>query len=238
MRIAVITAIYGPVDPLRDHRAQELPPGWTCDWFCFTDQPFVQEKKSVWKLIYKPYHESVTHPKMNLNVYKAKFYRMQNHKVDILQKYDCYVWLDGHVGIGDPDFVGDIVKRAGEFMAMWPHPNRECLYKEAYYSLTAPKYKDEPIRDQIATYEAAGMPHDWGLWCAGMSARRVNPLTNRLWDEWWNEILQWSFQDQVALPYIFWKNNRRPFEMPDDVRWSKYGRIKNHLPGFQELNKR
>ena len=35
----------------------------------------------------------------------------------------------------------------------------------------------------------------------------------KLFDDWWNENLQKSYQDQISWPYVLWKND----VLPDNV---------------------
>ena len=236
MKIAVITAIYGGCDTLKEWVRQDIP----CDFYCFSDTVF-QPEKSMWKVIREPYHlnsEYALTPAFAKSNIRAKYYRMQGHKIPMLANHDCLLWVDASMRGGNPVFVSDMVNYAGEMFALYTHPSRECAYAEAVFSAGIPKYKTEPLIDQIAAYRAAGLPENYGLWATGVIPRTVNPLTNKIFDDWFSECVSWSIQDQVSLPYVLWKNGMTPNNIPGNIYFNDYHRRKNHCPGYEELGKK
>jgi hypothetical protein len=162
----------------------------------------------------------------------SKRYKMLPHVY--LPEYEQTIWVDTTVRIISPTFVEEALACI-EFtgMALWKHPDRDCLYQEAAVSIGMPKYAHEPLLHQAAAYHDAGMPAHWGLWAAGIMARRNDDSTVRaLMGSWWAEILQWGIQDQVSLPYCLWKSGWRPAEFPDGLYNNRWVGISAHNPNW------
>jgi hypothetical protein len=65
------------------------------------------------------------------------------------------------------------------------------------------KYAGQPIAEQVAHYRAQGHPPHGGLWSCGVIARST--ADSRLFainEAWWAENCRWSYQDQLALPFV------------------------------------
>ena len=125
------------------------------------------------------------------------------------QDYDLTIYIDASVRIKSHGFVQWCAQQ-GEFSA-FKHPNRDCLYEEAKVCRYMRKCLDEPIWDQAEHYRAEGMPEHYGLWTGGILVRKKGEPISA---DWWTEIEKWSGRDQISLPYVFWKHNRKPTELP------------------------
>jgi hypothetical protein len=82
------------------------------------------------------------------------------------------------------------------------HPTRGCIYDEGLFSYFLPKYEDQPILSQTSYYASTGHPHHWGLIAAGAMVRRHTPAVIKLGEDWWDECVEWSYQDQLSLPVL------------------------------------
>jgi hypothetical protein len=54
------------------------------------------------------------------------------------------------------------------------------------------------------------MPEHFGLWATGCIARLHTDRMRQLGDAWLNEMHRWTIQDQVSLPYLFWRDGIAP----------------------------
>jgi hypothetical protein len=118
--------------------------------------------------------------------------------------YDYTIWIDGSIRVTSRFFAEYMVDQARDRWAMFKHPWRDCIYKEAEESHDMRKYHNEPIMAQAEAYRKAGMPTNWGLWASGIICRR-NDWGDDLNQLWWAEHQKWSVQDQISLPYVLWK---------------------------------
>jgi hypothetical protein len=121
-----------------------------------------------------------------------------------------WIWIDGSMEIQSETFAEEALD-AVETVGMWTHPARDCLYQEAAFSTTLPKYQGQPLAEQADHYVGEGMPRHWGLWAAGLIVYKHRTL---LTATWMREIEKWGIQDQVSLPYAAWVENIRPEPLP------------------------
>lgn len=138
---------------------------------------------------------------------EAKWYKMHPP-----EGYDYTIWVDSSVRIKSPHFAKWCVDAAKDKWAIFRHPNRQCAYAEAEFAQDMKKYYDCPIREQMSSYRAEGFPENYGLWACTMIAR--SNWGKEINEAWWTENQKWSFQDQVSLPYVLWKQSETIYDLP------------------------
>jgi hypothetical protein len=114
---------------------------------------------------------------------------------------------------------------------MFDHPERNCIYDEALFSASMPKYRKQPLMGQVESYQAEGYPAGNGLMAAGLIVRdaRRNDLSS-INEMWWQENLLWTFQDQLSLPVVLWRlgHHCEPIQgnlwRNDVVEWAEHKR--------------
>ena len=193
MATALITALYGDFEPLRPLPAFH---GFD-DAVCFTDDPNLHAEG--WRTVVVP---SDLHPRLAAKA--PKMLPFDHVEADIAVWIDAAFEISGEgfrefceQSLGDKDFI------------VWEHPDladRSCLYEEAAYCQDWPKYADWPIRLQVASYMVEGMPEKFGLWACGSIVWRNTKEARKFGDDWYQENLDWSIQDQVSFPYLLWKH--------------------------------
>jgi hypothetical protein len=208
--VALVTAVYGGFDRLRD-----LPAGHGFDdAVCVTDDPGLSA--DGWRMLVVPSDDP---PRL-----AAK--RPKMLPFDFIDA-DVAVWLDASaevVDIGFRRFCEDAV--ADVDLVAWDHPeDRDCLYQEVDYCWYWDKYRDQPLREQARAYRAAGMPERFGLWACGTLVWRRE--ARWFGEAWLEEQRRWSIQDQVSFPYLLWKLGPRFGTFPDhelNNRWLAWHR--------------
>jgi hypothetical protein len=205
--IAVYTAVYGKYDDLSPQPEIE-----GVDYVCFTDNSSL--RKDPWRVIVRrPRYE---HPRLS-----AKYFKMLPHRV--LGGYRYTVWIDGNVMIRDSGFPKAFLSQAENTgFALFLHPDRSCIYDEAEYSTRMPKYQGQRVMEQVRYYESRGYPRNNGLYAGGLVARDSSRRkVRRLCRHWLRENLRWTYQDQLSLPYLFWKEDFSPSVFPYNL-WENH----------------
>ena len=127
------------------------------------------------------------------------------------------VYIDGNVRLltGVVAYLAKTNVKTG--IAMYSHPNRDCLYREADARIYLGKGNEDAIKVQISQYKKEKMPENYGLKEATMIVCDLeNPMCKKIMSEWWNEFIRsQSNRDQLALPYILWKNNLKINDIGD-----------------------
>lgn len=198
----IYSANYGSWDPPRPNAAPVT---------LFTERDYPLATTARYMKPYQPISHSHPQPNATQNRLDAKWWKCRPDLA--LPGEPVTIWVDSSVTILRPDFAELCLAELGDDDALFmPHPWRDCIYAEAEASLAAEldhKYGGMPVREQMAAYRAAGHPEHWGLIQSTVLIRRDNARTRTLNDMWWNEITQWTIQDQVSLPYLLRKLTKR-----------------------------
>ena len=177
-----------------------------CDFICFSDSSWSSKK---W--IVKPIESIDSDP-----VLSAKIYKILPHH--FLKEYEYSIWVDGYFVIR-----GDVTILLEKYlakapMALYKHPQRNCIYEEAEACIELNKDNAETIRKQMELYRAEGYPKNNGLLACGLILRKNCPVVNKNDEDWWLEIRKHSKRDQLSFPYIARKNNLS-YAVIDDNVW-------------------
>ena len=209
-KLLIYTAFTGDYDTLKDPEIIDE----NCDYVCFTDNPNVES--DLWKIIYME--------DSNLdNNRKAKQYKVLPHKY--FPEYKYSLWIDGTFKI-KKSIREYIYKYAKNSMLCAIHPERDCIYEEEKISSKIPRYPKPTLENQVKKYSKEGLPSHYGLPALGVIFRQHNNLdVIKVMEDWWEEIITFTNQDQISFSYVCWKNNFNPSISPyyywDNEYWAK-----------------
>lgn len=206
MKVALVTAVYGDYD-----LPKTLPHGLRADAFLYTDNPGVAALAHAagWNPIIDPLYHVAT------PMLRAKYWK--THPLEAAYGYDASVWIDGSMTITVPDFIEKCVAALGiDDVAMTPHPVRDCIYPEATVTRALARYADcDPIAQVNFYRDVIGHPAGWGLMASGASTRRHNDAVRSWGQFWWDDCVNWTYQDQLSLPVI-----TRLMTLEGKLRWN------------------
>ncbi len=221
----VFTAVFGNYDTL----PTPAPQTEDADWVCFTDSRRLLAEAEANSGLLARVRDALIHPTgWRIVWYDRKANEHPNRaaklpKVNPTHFTDapCSIWLDASFHVVSPRFVADAVSvmEAGPSgIAQFKHPWRQCLFSEASESMGLAKYAAEKdhIARQVEVYHLKGMPLDWGLWATGVVVRRHDRVVLDWGHDWWRQIDQYSYQDQISHPYVCWRQGLRPVDLPGD----------------------
>jgi len=199
-RIAIYTAILGNYDELR-----EQPPCEDADFVCFTDSSSLTSKS--WKIVFQPGH----YPTPRLS---AKWFKLHPHLV--LNAYRWTIWIDAGISIRTTAFAQEMIGHLRDRgISLMRHPDRDNIFDEAKACLTLPKCKGLPLLQQVAHYRAQGFHSKNGLYAGTIIVRdNANPTVVRLNEDWMAENIEWTYQDQLSLPFLLEKHGVNPGILP------------------------
>lgn len=146
-----------------------------------------------------------------------------------------HLYVDGPTIFVDPtmNLKGDLVALAetcGE-MAIPRHSRRSCVYEEIDTCIRRRKDHPDELSRQGRRYLDAGMPRGFGLWECGIIVRRPSERVEEFCGAWWDEYNRGSCRDQIALPFVAWRDGYRPETIEMSV-W------KNDVCEVRQLNGR
>ncbi|MDP1818015.1 MAG: hypothetical protein Q8K92_26420, partial [Leadbetterella sp.] len=217
-RYGVYTTCFGGYDTLK-----EIPPqSVDIDWYVVCDrQPnFENEKaKKQWNVVLMDY------PRIGNDRLNAKFFKLYPRECQELLAHDYLIYIDLSIRIKSRDFVRYILSNlSNKHFTIYKHPSgRTTIEQELMSSLhpsVAQKYKHLPIKKQVEFYrQFRKIP----LAACGVFVRSPkNQKINKIFNEWWWEIIKWSYQDQLSFPVICAINNFLPEWFPENQSQNPY----------------
>ena len=186
----VFTAIFGRYDVLREIPQEALEPD-LFDYVCFTDLDLESSSFKIRKIL----PDRAPH-------LANRYYKIL---IDDLTKgkYQGSIYLDGNVtvksklgGLIDPDF--DLI--------VHDHPRR-CVYEEAKVVLKKKKDSRANVKSWIKYLKREGFPKNQGLYWNGVLIRNHSEAMNHLCRSWWRLIVEYSYRDQLTLPYLLQRSS-------------------------------
>lgn len=90
------------------------------------------------------------------------------------------------------------------------HPERNDILDELEVSLFQKRYPRVIMEEQVNKYLDEGFPRNYGLSAMGFIFRQHNEEISQVMADWWDEIIKYSYQDQLSFPYVCWKNDFHP----------------------------
>ncbi|WP_407378851.1 glycosyltransferase domain-containing protein [Methanobrevibacter sp.] len=218
-KLAIYTAFTGDYDTLKEPEVIDE----NCDYICFTDNPDLES--DLWKII--PMEDSILD-----NNRKAKQYKLLPHKY--LKDYKYSFWLDGTFKIKGSirEYIYKNIK-ADSKMLVVVHTERDCVYEEYKASKIIPRYPRAVMEEQVEYYRSQGFPKNYGLGVMGALFRQHNhPDVVKLMDDWWDENIKYTNQDQLSFAYVCWKNDFHPSVSRiyywENEYWAKEGQNYHH----------
>ena len=168
-----------------------------------------------------------TYDKFVSPVMNAKIYKVLPHK---FLDDDVTMWVDGNIFLLEPvekiveDFLG------GADMAVWKHPERDCIFKEAEAAKGLFENIDirNSIDEHINHYASMCIPSITLAEC-NVIIRRNTPTVNAFNEAWWAEICRWSFRDQLSFPVVLRNFPINVNYIVGNVRNHKYFKYEPHF---------
>lgn len=197
-RIAVYTCVVGGYDGIQVPVCEFE----NVDHYLFTDRPEAYEKYAdVYKIVAVP-EEILAKGNILANRY-LKF-----HPGEFLPEYDYTIYVDGNVrAVSDiRKLVTKCSKKTG--IAMHTHRERDCIYDEAIVCKLYHRGNPADMQKQVAKYAEEQFPAHFGMNEATVIVcDNKNTTAAELLHKWWEEfVASGSNRDQIAWPYVLWKN--------------------------------
>jgi hypothetical protein len=198
--VAIITAVYDGYDTVKPVLAQA---GVDVEWTLVTDTAPDAGAAEGWTVV----HE--VRPDV-LPVRAAKAAKFEPWRYT---DAPASIWIDASFRVTSPDFVKSVIEYAKP-IAQFEHPWRSCLYEEATEIAALGMDRDGVAAWQTRRYREAGHPAGWGLWAAGVIARRHTAAVKRMGAAWAREVEHGSVRDQVSEPFVLRQAKLKPVSLP------------------------
>lgn len=205
-KYVIYTSITGGYDKIPDYKY--LDPEF--DYICFSNEYENGSYVGHWKI--KNISQKIKDPRR-----LSRFPKMNPHLV--LPEYEYSVWVDGNISIISSN-VYDEIKKQIKGNVLWSgiiHPDRDCVFEEIKFCLSKGK---DTVYNLIKTglfLRLHRFPRQAGLLENNFLIRKhTDPAIIKVDADWWNLYKNFSWRDQITLPYVLSDKNFRitPFLLP------------------------
>lgn len=198
-KIVVYTSILGGYDELKE----PLLKLDNIDYVAFLEEKVDYETQ--WNIKRIPENIKKFENNTLINRY-IKFHPSEIFKDDI---YDYAIYIDGNIKVISDltSMTYSINKDIG--ISLHRHQFRDCIYNEIEACRLLKKGNYKLLKEQVEGYKKEGFPNNYGMLegtviVSDLNSDKATNLLNNWWEEFKNSE---SLRDQIALPYILWKNN-------------------------------
>ena len=189
------------------------------DFIYFTDQPFSSTFWQV-RLVTPPIEANPKH--------SSRYYFDQSTVVLPDHSFTIMHGASAHLLVSAESLIETYMPRFTPDIALFRHPHRDCLYKEADTVVALHKDTAENVAPQLDRYRTEGFPEHFGLSACTFIIRRNTPALEEFEQAWWQEVSTGSHRDQLSFDYVRWKLNFPVTYIPGDVFCSSIFRLGSH----------
>lgn len=171
------------------------------DYVAFSDNK--EDKNEDWTIREIP--ENIKELKNNILINRY----LKFHPYELFEKegYDYAIYIDGNIKVVSDftDMTYAVNEKTG--LAMHRHYLRDDISNEIETCRILKKGNYKKLKEQVNRYKSEGFPDDFGmLECNLIVSNLKNKKGQVLLDNWWEEFkTSESYRDQIALPYVIWK---------------------------------
>jgi hypothetical protein len=190
----IFTAIIGDYDNLTTTTYSKLS-NW--DYICFTDNENI--KSDFWRVIYM----SNISENMLQNVKLARYFKTNFYKY--LSSYKNLMWIDARITLIND--INEYLKNLkNNDIVFLKHPDASSIAEEFVRVLKGNIEKEEIIELLKTRYAEFDYKYDNGLISSGVMLFNNNERVVKFFNEWWNEIDNYSHRDQLSANFVLWRN--------------------------------
>lgn len=194
-KILVYTAIFGNKDDAPILINKESLGKLDVHFVCVTDNPTLRSSDYEIRIVGRKFSD------ITKNAREVKI-----NGLDDMKEYDVAIWHDSSVRL-HCDKLSKLADFGTSHLISTFHHIRYCVYSEAIACIN--QKKDNPIilTWQVFRYFREGLPANFKLHeTTIMVVQARSYLESTLKKVWWNEVLNGSRRDQIALPYARFKS--------------------------------
>lgn len=195
-QIVAYTCIVGDYDRLKE----PISISDKCDYYVISDKR--PEKDSVFQYIDV---EECIPEYIDDNVKKNRFCKINAHK--LFPQYRYSIYFDGNMTLKSN--IDQVIRELPKTRIMTLAQNPiNCVYMEAMRASELGRVNKDIAMKQVEKYWLEGMPENFGsVICSILIREHNNPICRKIMDDWWYQVEHFSRKDQIAFPYVIWKNN-------------------------------
>ena len=131
------------------------------------------------------------------------------HPKELFPEYDYAIYIDGNIKIVST--ISQLISKINDVtgIAIHKHCKQNCIFQEVKVCRAYNKGNYKSMKKQMKRYKKEKFPKNFGMFeCNMLISDLKNRKSEEIFNDWWEEYLSSeSLRDQLALPYVLWKNN-------------------------------
>lgn len=171
------------------------------DYVAFSDNK--EDKNEDWTIREIP--ENIKELKNNILI--NRYLKFHPYELFEKERYDYAIYIDGNIKVVSDftDMTYVVNEKTG--LAMHRHYLRDNISNEIETCRILKKGNYKKLKEQVNRYKSEGFPDNFGmLECNVIVSDLKNEKGQLLLENWWKEFKNSeSYRDQIALPYVIWK---------------------------------
>ena len=206
-RLCIISANLGSYDPPCEWVDQAPPAGWQIDLNRLTDESFWPRTLAMTS---------------RLQAGIPKMFGWQ-----LYPGADAYLWVDASRRLCRPDYAAWMIEQLGEAeLAIFSHPQRTSVAEEYEFvrgkiakgnRYLTRRYAGEWLREQMEAIRADNAFADRVLYASTSFIYRATPAVCAAFKDWWHHKSRYLLHDQLALPYVLWRQEVKVAAIAADI---------------------
>ena len=221
MKVALYSALYGRYDWVKP-----VPQNLGVPAYLFTD---IRDLDAPgWEVVYRPHGVATLKgsPRITAPMLGHKYWKCHPHLA--VPDAEVTIWVDGSMEIVVDNYVERcLTALENDEWSCMRHPTRSCIYPEAELSAALTwRYDAESVRKQADFYRSIGYGPGLGLVATGANVRLHTDTVIEISEQWWQECLNWSHQDQLSLPVLFWLHPELKWNL--NIPWHEWWILHGH----------
>ncbi len=130
---------------------------------------------------------------------------------EVFDNYEYSLYIDRKHPIKiDFDYYLSCLESGSDFATrLHRYKRRTCVYEEGKVCIEKGKGNEADILRQLEFYRSENYPVNNGLYATFVVFRRHTERLKEFSKLWWEQLKQYSFRDQISLPYLAWKHDMK-----------------------------
>ena len=174
------------------------------DYICYTDDKklITAGRDGIWQI--RPlFFNRLDNPR------NIRWHKVLPHR--LFPEYKTSIWIDANIDVLTPRLFTYIDERP---LRMPMHYTRTCVFEECLRVIETQKYDYKNVIKTAQLLIDKNMPKNYGMNEANIIIRKHHDKSvQKIMEDWWNMIKNYSRRDQLSWSYVLWKNNIKPSDI-------------------------
>jgi GR25 family glycosyltransferase involved in LPS biosynthesis len=207
--IVILTCNFNDKDDDESNNLNKIINKDYLDWYYFSN---INNKISGWDVINNDYYDKNMYKLDNYS--KKQYYKTQNLRINLLNKYLYVIWIDPLLKINNDNYINELLN----IIEINQNNDLFILENNKEYIVNEEKIKELNIDDDIKIVllkqfdDYKSTLKNNKIYNSKFLIYKNNDKMRNLFDNWWDECIKYDFKLNLslALTYLLIKNDIKP----------------------------